>query len=254
MLDLRDRVVFITGATSGFGAGCARRFAAAGARLVLTGRRADRLAQLRQELAVPVHTAAFDVRDRGEVDRAVAALPSEFAAVEVLVNNAGLALGLEPAHQASLDDWEVMIDTNCKGLAYCTRALLPGMVARNRGHVVNLGSAAGTYPYPSGNVYCATKAFVRQLSLALRADLVGTPIRVTDVEPGMAETEFSLVRFHGDAARARQVYEGVTPLSADDIADVVFYCVTRPAHVNINTIEIMPVQQAPGPLAVKRRG
>jgi 3-hydroxy acid dehydrogenase / malonic semialdehyde reductase len=253
-IDLTQSTIFITGATSGFGAACARRFARDGARLVVAGRRRERLEALRAGLDVPVHVACFDVRDRTAVDRAVAAVPPEFAEVTVLVNSAGGAHGLEPIHQASVEDWEQMIDTNCKGLLYCTRALTPGMVARRRGHVVNLGSAAGRYPYPGGHVYCGAKAFVRQLSLAMRSDLAGTGVRVTDIEPGMAETEFALVRFRGDAERARKVYEGMQPLSAEDIADLVHFCVTRPWHVNINTIEVMPEAQAPGPFVVKRQG
>jgi 3-hydroxy acid dehydrogenase/malonic semialdehyde reductase len=182
-------------------------------------------------------------------------LPGDFAAVDVLVNNAGLALGLQPAQSADLDDWDTMVDTNVKGLMYCTRAALPGMVARNRGHIVNIGSVAAMYPYPGGNVYGATKAFVHQFSLNLRADLHGTAVRVTDVQPGMAAgTEFSAVRFHGDAPRASKVYEGVAaPLTADDIADTVFWVATRPAHVNVNTIEIMPVAQAFNAFKIDRR-
>ncbi|HVI94498.1 MAG TPA: SDR family NAD(P)-dependent oxidoreductase, partial [Anaeromyxobacter sp.] len=181
-------------------------------------------------------------------------LPAPFTEIDVLVNNAGLALGLEPAQRASLDEWETMIQTNCTGLVTVTRAVLPGMIARNRGHVVNVGSVAGTYPYPGGNVYGATKAFVRQFSLNLRSDLLGTPVRVTSIEPGMAETEFSLVRFQGDAERARKVYEGVTPLSGADVADAILWAVTRPPHVNVNALELMPVQQAFAPFAVSRRG
>jgi 3-hydroxy acid dehydrogenase/malonic semialdehyde reductase len=169
-----------------------------------------------------------------------------------LVNNAGLALGIERAHEASLDEWETMIDTNVKGLVYCTRALLPGMVARDAGHVINLGSAAGSHPYPGGNVYGATKAFVHQLSLNLRADLVGTRVRVTSVEPGMVETRFSVTRFRGDQAKADAVYAGMTPLSAEDVAEIVLFCADRPPHVNVNRIEIMPTQQAFGPFAVAR--
>ena len=253
MENLRDTVVLVTGATSGIGAACAERFAAAGARLVLCARRSERLDEISGELGrrVPVHAVTLDVRDRDAVEAAVAGLPRDFAAVDVLVNTAGLALGLSPAQEASLDDWDTMIDTNCRGLVTCTRALLPGMVKRNRGHVVNIGSIAGTYPYPGGNTYGATKAFVHQFSQNLKADLLGTNVRVTNVEPGMVETEFSLVRL-GDAARAKQVYAGMKPLGGDDIADVVLWCVTRPAHVNINTVEVMPVAQAFGPLAVKR--
>jgi len=252
MPDLRDEIVFITGASSGFGAACARHFAKAGARLVLAARRTDRLEALAREVAVPAHVVTLDVRDRAAVDRAVAGLPAELAAVTVLVNNAGGALGMEPLHQGSVEDWEEMIDTNVKGLLYLTRALLPGMVARDRGHVVNIGSVAGSYAYRGGNVYCGAKAFVRQLSLCLRADLVGSRVRVTDIEPGLCATDFSLVRFHGDAERARKVYEGVQALTADDIADLVLFCVSRPPHVNINTLEVMPVMQAPGPMTVKR--
>lgn len=248
-------IVFITGASAGFGAEIARRFAAGGASLVLAARRGDRLQALAAELRVPAHLVELDVRDGAAVATAVANLPREFAAVDVLVNNAGLALGLEPAHQAKLGDWDQMVDTNIKGLMYVTRALLPGMVERRRGHVINLGSIAGEWPYPGGNVYGATKAFVRQFSLNLRADLLGTPVRVTDVEPGMCGgTEFSQVRFHGDEARAAKVYENVTPLSAEDIADTVHWIATRPPHVNINTISLMPVQQAFSPLAVHRGG
>jgi 3-hydroxy acid dehydrogenase/malonic semialdehyde reductase len=249
----RPAVVLITGATSGFGAACARRFAADGASLVLVGRRADRLADLQRELPAPVLPLPLDVRDREAVAAALSALPAPFAAVDVLVNSAGLALGLEPAERADLEHWETMIDTNLKGLLYVTRAVLPGMVERDRGHLVQLGSVAGTYPYPGGNVYGATKAFVHQLSLGLRADLVGKRIRVTSVEPGMAETEFSEVRFGGDRDRARAVYRGLTALSADDVADAIHWAVTRPSHVNVNRLELMPTMQAFGPFAVSRR-
>jgi NADP-dependent 3-hydroxy acid dehydrogenase YdfG len=250
---LSDRVALVTGATSGFGAACARAFARAGARVVLVARRSERLAEMAAELGPCALCVAADVRDRAAVEAAVAGLRAPFAEVDLLVNNAGLALGLEPAHRASLDHWQQMIDTNCTGLVTVTRAILPGMVERGRGHVVNIGSVAGSYPYPGGNVYGATKAFVHQFSLNLRADLLGTPVRVTCVEPGMAETEFSLVRFDGDAARAKTVYAGVTPLSADDVAETVLWAVTRPPHVNVNTVELMPVQQAFSPFAIHRR-
>ncbi len=252
-LPLDQTVSFVTGASSGFGAAIARRFARDGARVIVTGRRADRVEELAGSLGGRAFPLVLDVRDRDAVEHAIASLPPEWAAVDVLVNNAGLALGLEPAQRASLDDWETMIDTNCKGLVFCTRALLPGMVARGRGHVVNIGSVAGNYPYPGGNVYGSTKAFVGQFSLNLRADLLGTGVRVTVVEPGMAETEFSLVRFEGDAARAKDVYKGVHPMSAEDIADAVAWCVTRPPHVNVNRVEVMPTQQAFGPFAVHRK-
>ena len=237
-------IVFISGATAGFGAAAARRFAADGARLVLCGRRADRLDALKKELKVPVHALALDVRDRAAVEAAIACLPREFAAIDILVNNAGLALGIEPAPRTSLDDWEQMVDTNIKGLMYMTRCILPGMVERKRGHVINLGSVAGNYPYPGGNVYAGTKAFVEQFSLALRSDLQGAHVRVTSIEPGMCETEFSLVRFSGDASRAAKIYEGMKPLSADDVAQCIHWVAALPDHININILEVMPVQQA----------
>lgn len=248
------KIAFITGTTSGFGAACARLFAANGWSLILCGRRQDRLDALRAELAtkVPVHAFALDVRDEAAVKQAVAGLPVEFAEIDVLVNNAGLALGLEPAQRCDMDDWERMVDTNIKGLMYCTRAVLPGMVARNQGHVVNIGSVAGTYPYPGGNVYGATKAFVKQFSLNLRADLVNTRVHVTNIEPGLAESEFSLVRFKGDGAKADTVYQGTQPLRSEDIAEIVYWAVSRPEHVNINSIEVMPVCQAFAPFAVHR--
>jgi 3-hydroxy acid dehydrogenase/malonic semialdehyde reductase len=246
-------IAFITGASSGFGAAIARRLAGHGARVVLVARRRERLDALARELATPSHVVVLDVRDNAAVERAVAALPADFRDVDVLVNNAGLALGLDPAHRASLADWDEMVDTNVKGLMYVTRAVLPGMVARGRGHVVNIGSVAGEWPYPGGNVYGASKAFVHQFSLNLRADLIGTRVRVTDLEPGLCSgTEFSEVRFHGDTARAAAVYQDTQALSADDIADAVHWAVTRPPHVNVNTISLMPVTQAFGPLAVHR--
>ena len=249
-----SQIALITGATSGFGAACARRFAAEGWGLILCGRRQKRLNELRSELAatVPVHTFPLDVRDEVAVNAVIAALPTEFAEIDLLVNNAGLALGLEPAQRCDMQDWHDMVDTNIKGLLYCTRAVLPGMVERNRGHIVNIGSVAGNYPYPGGNVYGGTKAFVKQYSLNLRADLLGTKVRVTNIEPGMAETEFSLVRFKGDDSKAGRIYEGAQSLQAADIADVVYWAATRPAHVNINRVEVMPVCQAFSPFAVSR--
>jgi len=248
-----QKTVFITGATAGFGQAMARRYAREGWRLVLTGRRAERLAELQRELApAPVHTLCFDVRDRAACEAAVQSLPAEFAAIDVLVNNAGLALGLEPAQRCSLEDWEAMIDTNIKGLTYITRAILPAMVERNAGHIVNLGSVAGTYPYPGGNCYGGTKAFVNQFSKNLLADLLGTRVRVTNIEPGLCETEFSIVRFKGDKAAADKVYEGTSPITADDIAECVYWATTLPAHVNINSLEVMPVDQAFAPFAIHR--
>jgi len=245
-------VVFVTGASSGIGAAVARRFAAAGARLVLAARRVDRLEALAAELPTQAHVVPLDVRDRAAVERAVAGLPAELSAITVLVNNAGGALGLEPAQAADLDDWDAMVDINCKGVMYATRAVLPGMVERDRGHVINLGSVAGSYPYPGGNVYGATKAFVEQLSLNLRADLAGKRIRVTNIEPGMAETEFSLVRFKGDEARAQAVYKGFPPLTAEDVAEAVYWCASLPEHVNVNRLELMSVMQSFAGFSVKR--
>jgi 3-hydroxy acid dehydrogenase/malonic semialdehyde reductase len=244
---------FVTGASNGFGAAIVRRFAAEGWRVVALARRQDRLAKLAAELGDGVLPVSLDVRDRAAVQDVVAGLPAEFAEIDVLVNNAGLAKGLKPAQEADLDDWEEMIDTNCKGLVYCTRAILPGMVERGRGHVVNLGSVAGTYPYPGGNVYGATKAFVHQFSLNLRSDLHGTGVRATSVEPGMGgDTEFSTVRFGGDQGKADAVYAGMQPLVTDDIAAAVYWIVSQPAHVNINTIELMPVAQSFAPFQVHR--
>ena len=249
------KTIFITGATSGFGLACARRFADEGWRLIVTGRRRDRLDQLTAELSGrPVLAVQLDVRDRDAVRGVIAALPEGFADIDVLVNNAGLALGLEGADRADLDDWETMIDTNIKGLCYLTRCLLPAMVARDRGHIVNLGSIAGTYPYPGGNVYGATKAFVKQFSRNLIADLIHTRIRVTNIEPGLAESEFSLVRFHRDRDRADAVYRGTQPLTPADIAEIVHWVTSVPPHVNICSVEVMPVCQGCGPLAVHRQG
>jgi NADP-dependent 3-hydroxy acid dehydrogenase YdfG len=245
--------VLVTGATAGFGAAIARAYAARGARLILCGRRSERLAALQGELGVPVHAMTLDVRDRAAVSAAINALPADFAAVDVLVNNAGLALGLEPAHQTDLDDWEAMVDTNVKGLMYMTRAVLPGMVARDAGHIVNLGSIAGSHPYPGGNAYGATKAAVAQFSLNLLADLVKTRVRVTNIEPGLCGgSEFSQVRFHGDAEAAAKVYAGTDPLTPEDVAEAVLWATTLPAHVNITRIEMMPTCQAPAGLAVHR--
>ena len=248
------QVVLVTGATSGFGRAAARQFAGLGCRLIIVGRRAERLAELRDTLGVPVHLLALDVRDRRAIEEAVNNLPQVFRAVDVLVNNAGLAVGLETAQEAELDDWYTMIDTNDKALVTFTRAVIPGMVERDRGHVVNIGSIAGSYPYARGNVYCASKAFVTQFSLALRADLLGTQVRVTSVEPGLAETEFSLVRFKGDHKRARDFYQGTKPLSADDVAHAVVWATTLPVHVNVNRLEVMPTCQAPGGATIHRSG
>jgi len=249
-----EKTILITGASSGFGAACARAFARLGCRLVLAARRTEALEKLQSELAplTAVHTVTLDVRDREAVGSTLGALPAEFADVDLLVNNAGLALGLEPAQRADLDDWDAMVDTNVKGLMYCTRAILPGMVARNRGHIVNIGSVAGSWPYPGGNVYGGTKAFVEQFSRNLRADLLGSAVRVTNIAPGMAETEFSRVRFKGDEEKAHRVYTGTEPLLAEDVADIVVWVTSVPARVNVNSVEVMSVHQAWGPLAVHR--
>jgi 3-hydroxy acid dehydrogenase / malonic semialdehyde reductase len=250
------RTVFITGASSGFGMAAARRFAARGDRIVAAARRAERLRSLAGELGRDVVLPlTLDVRDRAGVERVITGLPADFAQVDILVNNAGLALGLEPAQQADLDQWEQMIETNCTGLVYVTRALVPQMVARGTGHVVNLGSIAGTYPYPGGNVYGATKAFARQFSLNLRSDLHGTGVRVTSVEPGLVGgTEFSQVRFGGDSERAAAVYAGTQPLTAEDVAAAIEWATSQPPHVNINVIELMPTCQSFAPFQVYRPG
>jgi 3-hydroxy acid dehydrogenase/malonic semialdehyde reductase len=252
---VNKKTIFITGASSGFGAACARSFAAEGNRLVLTARRIDPLIELQEELSglAEVHIIPLDVRDREAVQGAIESLPEHFREIDVLLNNAGLALGLEPAHQVDLDDWETMVDTNIKGVMYCTRFVLPGMVARNRGHIVNISSAAGNWPYPGGSVYGGTKAFVTQFSRNLRSDLLGTRVRVSCIQPGMAETEFSQVRFKGDEGKAATVYQGTEPLRAEDIAETVRWVVSQPPHVNINTLEMMSIDQAWGPFAVNRK-
>ena len=247
-------IAMVTGASSGFGESISRQLVQAGYKVIGTGRRAERLAALADELGAQFLPLAFDVQDKAATRAAIAGLPAEWSEVDLLVNNAGLALGLEPAHKADLEDWEQMIATNISGLTLITRLLLPGMVARNCGHVINIGSIAGTYPYPGGNVYGATKAFVKQFSLNLRADLAGTAIRVTNVEPGLCGgTEFSNVRFHGDDAKAASVYQGVEAIQPEDIANTVLWVSQQPAHVNINSIEIMPVAQTFGPLNISRR-
>jgi len=249
-----SRTVVITGATSGFGKACAQRFAGDGCHLILVGRRTQRLQELKQELdgSLNIHLLTLDVRDRDAVFKAFENLPEPFAAVDLLVNNAGLALGLEPSWKTDPNDWETMIDTNIKGVTHCTRALLPGMVERNHGMIVNIGSVAGNWPYPGGNVYGATKAFVQQFSRNLRCDLLGKNIRVTNIEPGMAETEFSLNRFKGDAERAAKVYAGMQPLTSVDIAEAVHWVSSLPPHVNVNTLELMATNQAWSPFAISR--
>ncbi|MGA7966137.1 MAG: SDR family oxidoreductase [Gammaproteobacteria bacterium] len=251
---MTQKVAMVTGASAGFGRAIARQLAGSGWCVIGTGRRRERLDELAAELGDAFLPLAFDVRERSAVDEAIESLPDNYATIEVLVNNAGLALGLGPAQEADLEDWETMVDTNIKGLLYMTRALLPGMVERGRGHVVNIGSVAADNPYPGGNVYGATKAFVWQFSRNLRADLQGTGIRVTDIAPGLAETEFSLVRFKGDINQAKAPYHGLEALTGEDIARATLWALNQPTHVNVNRIEIMPTAQAWGPMAVRREG
>jgi 3-hydroxy acid dehydrogenase / malonic semialdehyde reductase len=248
----KGRIAFITGATSGFGAALARRIIKAGGKAVAVGRRAERLEELREELGASLLPRAADVRDEPAIRALIADLPPEFAAIDILFNNAGLAAGLDKAQSSDFADWKTMIDTNVVGFATVTHALLPGMVARNHGHIVNLSSVAATYPYVGGAVYGGTKAFVRQFSLSLRSDLLGSALKVTSVEPGMCDTEFSTVRFSGDKAAADKVYQGMKALSADDVALTVESILRLPAHLNVNTIELMPVQQAFAGFAVDR--
>jgi 3-hydroxy acid dehydrogenase/malonic semialdehyde reductase len=248
------KTIMITGATSGFGEATARLFAKNGWKLILTGRRKARLERLQDELggASNVHICCFDISNRQAVEQAIYSLPDTFPKIDLLLNNAGLALGLEPADETNLDDWEQMVNTNIKGLMYCTRTVLPIMKQHGQGYIINIGSVAGNWPYPGGNVYCATKAFVRQFSLAIRADLLGSGIRVTNIEPGNAETEFSDIRFNQDPQRANKVYQGTIALTAQDIAETIYWLANTPEHMNVTTMEIMPTQQATGPLAIYR--
>jgi 3-hydroxy acid dehydrogenase / malonic semialdehyde reductase len=247
-MGLKGKIVFVTGASSGIGAATALAFAAEGARLLLAARRAAKLAEVASQAlergAMAVHSINLDVRDRRAVQQAFDDLPPDWADIEILVNNAGLSRGLEKLYAGTIEDWEEMIDTNVKGLLYVTRVVVPGMVERGRGHVINLGSTAGELTYPNGAVYCATKAAERSINDGLRQDVLGTPVRVTSVDPGMVETDFSLVRFHGDNQRAAKVYQGVKPLTAEDVAEVIVWVAGRPAHVNIARVLLTPVQQA----------
>jgi 3-hydroxy acid dehydrogenase / malonic semialdehyde reductase len=251
-----DGTVLITGASAGIGAACARAFASAGARLILCARRTDRLQALADELkdtcGTEICQLELDVRDVGVVTRLIEDLPPQWARIDVLVNNAGLGRGTDKLHEANSSEWDEMVDTNVKGLLYVTRAVVPGMVRRGRGHVINLGSLAGHEVYPGGAVYCATKHAVDAITRGLRMDLVGTGIRVSTVDPGMVQTEFSVVRFRGDAERADKVYAGMTPLTPDDVADAVLYCATRPPHVDIAEIVMMPVDQGSTTLVHRR--
>ena len=250
-----NKVVLITGATSGIGLACARKFAANGDRVILTGRNESRLADIKKELegkGSDVLTLTFDVRDREKALKYMEALPAEWQEIDVLVNNAGLALGLEPEFEGDLDDWETMIDTNIKGLLTMTRLVVPGMVQRNRGHIINVGSVAGDAAYAGGNVYCATKAAVKALSDGLRIDVANTAIRVTNLKPGLVETNFSNIRFHGDNDRAANVYKGIKPLTGDDIADVAVYAANAPEHVQIAEVLILATHQASGSVIVRK--
>ena len=247
-MKLTGKTVFLTGASSGIGEATAYAFAAEGARLILCARRKDKVDAVAQQAlekgAHAVHTFELDVRDQAAVAAAVAALPAEWAAIDILINNAGLSRGLDKVHQGHIEDWEEMIDTNVKGLLYVTRAVVPGMVERNAGHIINLGSTAGEFPYPNGAVYCATKAAEKSINDGLRQDLLGTPLRVTSIDPGMVETDFSKVRFRGDDARAAKVYQGVIPLTPDDVADAILWAASRPAHVNIAHVLMTSITQA----------
>jgi 3-hydroxy acid dehydrogenase/malonic semialdehyde reductase len=244
MNSLKDKIALITGASSGLGLATARSFAECGTKLILAARRKDRLEKLAADLRTKVHLLNIDVRNRAEVESAIANLPSEWKSIDILINNAGLSRGLDKLHEGKIEDWEEMIDTNVKGLLYMSRAVIPGMVSRGRGHVINVGSIAGHEVYPNGNVYCATKHAVDALTRGLRMDLNGTPIRVSTVDPGMVETEFSMVRFHGDTERAGKVYTGLKPLSPEDVADAINWIATRPEHVQIGEIIILPTAQA----------
>lgn len=250
-----NKIVFITGATSGIGLGCARKFAANGDKLILTGRNATRLSEISGELkaqGTQVLTLQFDVRDREAAQEAIESLPAEWSKIDVLVNNAGLALGLEPEYEGDFSDWDGMIDTNIKGLLTMTRLIVPGMIERNSGHIINIGSVAGDAAYAGGNVYCATKAAVKALSDGLRIDVASTAVRVTNLKPGLVETNFSNVRFHGDTDRAAKLYQGIKPLTGDDIADVAVYAANAPAHVQIAEVLILATHQASGSVIVRK--
>ncbi|MGA9752775.1 MAG: SDR family oxidoreductase [Acidobacteriota bacterium] len=248
MTNLAGRTVVVTGASAGIGRAVALAFGAEGCRLVLAARRREKLAELEKALrdrhGAEILTIELDVRDRGAVESTLGALPPAWSEVDVLINNAGLGRGLDKLQEGNPDEWDEMIDTNVKGLLYVTRALLPGMVARKRGHVINIGSVAGREVYPGGNVYCASKFAVKALTRALKVDLLGTPIRVSTIDPGMVETDFSVVRFRGDEERAAKVYQGIKALSAEDIADIALWIASRPPHVDITELVVMPTAQA----------
>jgi NADP-dependent 3-hydroxy acid dehydrogenase YdfG len=254
MIEAKAKTIFITGATSGFGEACAKLFAQNGWQLILAARRTEKLTQLQTQLTTltKVHTITLDVRDRNAVTHSFNNLPPEFAPIDVLLNNAGLALGRDPAHQSDLNDWQIMVDTNIYGVMYCSHAALPNMLKHNHGHIINIGSIAATNPYPGSHVYGASKAFVKQFSRNLRCDLVGTGIKVSVIEPGLSRTEFSLMRFNHDIHKEASLYADTYPLSADDIAASVYWVATQPNHVNITTVEIMPTCQANGPMVIAR--
>lgn len=253
---MKGKLILITGATSGIGEACARKFAAMGSNLILNGRNVEKLEHLKNELTaqgVEVLTLPFDVRDRQAMKQALESLQGQWKKIDVLINNAGLVFGLDKEHEGSLDEWDVVIDTNIKALLAMTRMVVPGMVERGRGHIINIGSIAGDAAYAGGSVYCATKAAVKALSDGLRIDLVDTPLRVTNIKPGMVETNFSMVRFHGDKQKADAVYEGLQPLTGDDIADVVYYAASAPAHVQIAEVLVMPTNQATGTICYRQK-
>jgi 3-hydroxy acid dehydrogenase / malonic semialdehyde reductase len=256
MFSVKNLVVLVTGASSGIGLACARTFAQAGAKVILSARRSERLETLAQELQkafdTDVHILLMDVTQRSQVESQLSNLSEDWSKIDILINNAGLSRGLDKLYEGNIQDWEEMIDTNVKGLLYVTRFVVPGMVERGRGHVINIGSLAGHQTYPKGNVYCGTKVAVRAISEGLKQDLLGTPLRVTSVDPGLVETEFSKVRFRGDEDRARGVYQGLTPLTPEDVADTVFYCATRPPHVNINEVLMMPTDQSGSTLVYRQ--
>ena len=251
-----NKIVLITGASSGIGEGCARKFASEGARLILNARSVDKLEALAQDLKEKYGTDSyimpFDVRDRKAASEALASLPAEWQAIDVLINNAGLVIGVDKEHEGDLDEWDIVIDTNIKSLLSMTRMVVPGMVERGRGHIINIGSIAGDAAYPGGSVYCATKAAVKALSDGLRIDLVDTPLRVTNIKPGMVETNFSVVRFRGDKDKADNVYKGIRPLTGEDIAEVAYFAASAPEYMQIAEVLVMPTNQATGTIVYKK--
>lgn len=253
---MKNRIIFITGSTSGIGEGCARKFASKGSDLIINGRNEEKVLQLKDELeekyGIEVLPLVFDVRDRNAMIEALSSLKGKWKAIDVLINNAGLVFGVDKEFQGDLDEWDVMIDTNIRGLLSMTRLVTPGMVERGRGHIINIGSIAGDAAYPGGSVYCATKAAVKALSDGLRIDLVDTPLRVTNIKPGMVETNFSVVRFRGDKVKADNFYKGIKPLTGSDVAETIYFAASAPAHVQLAEILIMPTNQATGTISYKK--